>query len=196
MPRGSTGYYYKSAVADEQQHRRHLYQCLRHHHEEAPHYTFAVNYDKRHFAIRDCQAPQDFRIQCRSGFPENLNADGSATIKWGSEDILAAMPTRKQDGAGVRRRLRMTAVPAMGPFIMTPTAPSLSRNKLQIRKFGWLWRSSTVNNNHWYHWEAGFDKYYRYPYEMRFENAVPMGFNTDYEGSKTNGLPTLMEEAG
>ena len=44
-----------------------------------------------------------------------------------------------------------------------------------------------LNNNHWYHWEAGFDKYYRYPYEMRFENAVPMGFNADYEGSKTNG---------
>lgn len=43
------------------------------------------------------------------------------------------------------------------------------------------------NSAHNYTWEAGFPKYYRYPYEVRFENALPMGYNEDFEGVKQFG---------
>ena len=58
---GSTGYYYKSAVADANNNTDgtyiNAYDIIMKKHRTIP---FAVNYDKRHFAIRDCQAPQDF----------------------------------------------------------------------------------------------------------------------------------------
>ena len=187
---GSTGYYYKSAVAGMNNNTDgtyiNAYDIIMKKHRTIP---FAVNYDKRHFAIRDCQAPQDFGYNAIQVFPENLNADGSATIKMRFRGHTGGDAYKK---AGWRWGFMAVENDGSARYgtIYSDTDRTVSFQKQAADKEIWLivtGAPTELNNNHWYHWEAGFDKYYRYPYEMRFENAVPMGFNADYEGSKTNG---------
>jgi len=149
---------------------------------------YAVNYDKRHFAVRDAQAPQDYGYNAIQLFPETKNTDGSATIKMHfkghTEDAI------KNPGW----RYGFVAVQADG----TPRYSSVYGDDDKIVTFNvnptdtavWLVVTGAPklhNSIHNYSWEAGFPKYYRYPYEVRFDNAVPMGYNDDYEGTKVSG---------
>lgn len=152
---------------------------------------YAVDSAKRHYAIRDCQAPQDFGYNAIQIFPENLNPDGSATITMRFRGHTGGDSYKKPGW-----RWGFVAVQNDGSArygtIYSDADRTVTFDKQATDKEIWLvvtGAPTEFNSAHWYHWEAGFPKYYRYPYEIRFKNAVPMGFNADYEGSKTNGAP-------
>lgn len=151
---------------------------------------YAVDYDKRHFAVRDAQAPQDYGYNAIQIFPETKNEDGSATIKMHfkghTEDAV------KNPGW----RYGFVAIQADG----TARYGALYKDNDKLVSFDmnpsdtavWLivtGAPAVHNAIHNYKWEAGFPKYYRYPYELRFANAVPMGYNAGYEGVKDDGAP-------
>ena len=151
---------------------------------------YAVDYDKRHFAVRDCQAPQDYGYNAIQIFPENRNSDGSATFsmhfKGHTEDTYKNAGWRwgfvavQQDGSARYGEI-YGSVDQVASFTINSTDAEI-----------WLIVAGTPSAqtaNHNYSWEAGFPKYYRYPYELRFQNAVPMGYNFDFEGSIIDGTP-------
>lgn len=150
---------------------------------------FAVDSAKRHYAIRDCQAPQDFGYNAIQIFPEQQNSDGSATFTMRFRGHTGGDSYKKAGWRWGFVAVQNDGTARYGT-VYSDTDRTVIFNKLATDKEVWLvvtGAPTEFNSNHWYHWEAGFPKYYRYPYEIRFKNAVPMGFNADYEGSKTTG---------
>lgn len=153
---------------------------------------YAVNADSLHFAIRDCQAPQDYGFNAIQIFPINSNVDGSASIsmRFRGHDEKDVLDANKKSGwrYGFMAKKKDGSI-RYGNIYSGPDQ-TISFEKESTDSEVWLVVSSAPtehNSAHNYTWEAGFPKYYRYPYEVRFKNAVPMGYNEDYEGSKTNG---------
>ena len=152
---------------------------------------YAVDSAKRHYAIRDCQAPQDFGYNAIQIFPEEMNSDGSATFTMRFRGHTGGDSYKK---AGWRWGFMAVQNDGSARYgtVYSDSDRTVVFNKLATDKEIWLivtGAPTEFNSAHWYHWEAGFPKYYRYPYEIRFKNALPMGFNPDYEGAKTNGAP-------
>lgn len=150
---------------------------------------YAVDYDKRHFAIRDCQAPQDFGFNAIQLYPEKKNADGSATIKMHFKGHTGG---DNYKNAGWRWGFVAVTNSGTSRFgdVYSDDDKIVSFEMEPTDKEVWLVVSGTpteMNSKHYYTWEAGFPKYYRYPYEFRLENAVPMGFNPEWEGQKSGG---------
>lgn len=150
---------------------------------------YAVDYDKRHFAIRDCQAPQDFGFNAIQLFPEHRESDGSATIR-----MRFRGHTGGDNSKNAGWRWGFVAVDNNGASrfgtVYSDTDRVVSFDVEAADKEVWLVVTGTpseFNDAHYYSWEAGFPKYYRYPYEFRLENAVPMGYNADWEGAKSGG---------
>lgn len=152
---------------------------------------YAVDYEKRHFAIRDCQAPQDYGYNAIQIFPEKLNDDGTATFTMRFRGHTEGDNLKKAGWRWGFVAVQKDGSPRYGDIYHDDdrvVSFTQEANDAQI----WLivtGAPTEFNDAHWYTWEAGFPKYYRYPYEFRLDNAVPMGYNEDYEGTKTNGAP-------
>ena len=155
---------------------------------------YAVNAEKNHYAIRDCQAPQDYGFNAIQIFPTNLNADGSATFKMhfrGHNENDSKDANKKSGWAYGFVAKRTDGTVRMGN-VYDNADQTISFTKEATDSEVWLVVAGAPtehNSAHNYSWEAGLPKYYRYPYEVCFENAVPMGYNDDYEGAKSNGAP-------
>lgn len=151
---------------------------------------YAVDYDKRHFAIRDAQAPQDYGYNAIQLYPEKRNTDGSATINMhfkGHTEDASKNPGWRYGFVAIQNN----GTPRYGT-LYSDDDKLVSFNILPTDTAVWLIVTGAPkvhNAMHNYSWEAGFPKYCRYPYEVRFENALPMGYNTDYEGELTDGAP-------
>lgn len=150
---------------------------------------YAIDYDKRHFAVRDCQAPQDFGYNAIRIYPDSLNSDGTGSF---------TMRFRGHTGGDAYKksgwRWGFVAVESDGSerygTVYSDSDKTVTFNKTAADEQIWLivtGAPTEFNSAHWYIWEAGYPKYYRYPYEIRFSNATPMGYNADWEGSKSNG---------
>lgn len=151
---------------------------------------YAVDYEKRHFAVRDCQAPQDYGYNAIQVFPENKNADGSASFKmrFRGHDEDAAKNSGWRWGFVA---IEQDGNPRYGE-LYGDTDRTVEFTMNATDKEVWLivtGAPSAHTSKNSYTWEAGFPKYYRYPYEVCFENAIPMGYNDDFEGEKTEGAP-------
>lgn len=150
----------------------------------------AINVDKLHFAIRDCQAPQDYGYNAIQIFPKTANSDGSYTVKMRFKGHIEGDDTQKKSGW----RWGFVAVEANGMprygtihketdgVIILRTQPSDKELWLVVTG-----APAEHGSTHNYKWEAGLPKYHRYPYEVRFENALPMGYNEGFEGAKASG---------
>lgn len=155
---------------------------------------YAVNPDKGHYAVRDCQAPQDYGFNAIQVFAKNTNADGSAVIKvrFRGHDENDAKDSNKNSGWAYGFVAKGKNGVVRYGTIYTESDQTISFTKEANDDEIWLVVTGAPtqhNAAHSYSWEAGFTKYYRYPYELCFDNAVPMGYNDEYEGAKTNGAP-------
>ncbi len=149
-----------------------------------------VDLGKLHFAVQDCQAPQDYGYNAIQLFPKVANADGSYTFKMhfkGHSEVDDA--TKKSGWRWGFVAVPINGVPRYGALHAEADA-TVSFTMLPTDKEIWLIVTGAPtehNSAHNYTWEAGFPKYYRYPYEVRFENALPMGYNDGFEGVKQFG---------
>jgi carbonic anhydrase/acetyltransferase-like protein (isoleucine patch superfamily) len=150
----------------------------------------AVNLSKSHFAVQDCQAPQDYGYNAIQLFPQTADADGSYTFKMhfkGHNEVDDAY--KKSGWRWGFVTVQANGVPRYGALHAESDA-TVSFTVLPTDKEVWLVVTGAPtehNSSHNYTWEAGFPKYYRYPYELRFENALPMGYNDAYEGTRATG---------
>ena len=150
----------------------------------------AVDMSKLHFAVQDCQAPQDYGYNAIQLFPQVADADGSYTFKMHFKGHNEVDDVNKKSGW----RWGFVAVQANGlpryGALHAQADATVSFTMLPTDKEIWLIVTGAPtehNAAHNYTWEAGFPKYYRYPYEVRFENVLPMGYNEGFEGSKLSG---------
>jgi len=152
----------------------------------------AVNLSKLHFTVQDCQAPQDYGYNAIQLFPQVANADGSYTFKMHFKGHAEVDDAYKKSGwRWGFVTVQANGVPRYGALHAEADA-AVTFTTLPTDKEIWLVVTGAPtehNANHNYTWEAGFPKYYRYPYELRFENALPMGYNDGFEGAKTTGAP-------
>lgn len=152
----------------------------------------AVNLSKSHFAVQDCQAPQDYGYNAIQVFPQTANPDGSYTFKMHFKGHAEVDDTYKKTGwRWGFVTVQTNGVPRCGTLHSEADA-TVSFTALPTDKEVWLvvvGAPTEHNSYHNYTWEAGLPKYYRHPYELRFENALPMGYNDGFEGSKGIGAP-------
>jgi len=149
----------------------------------------SVDYSKRHFAVQDCQAPQDFGFNAIRIYPETTNPDGSATIKMRFRGHTAGDATKNAGWRWGFVAIQQNGTPRYGTlYADSDKTVTFTKNATDTQVWLIVTGAPTAfNSNHQYNWEAGFPKYYRYPYEVRFQNAIPMGYEPDFEGAKTNG---------
>lgn len=150
----------------------------------------AIDYSKLHFAVQDCQAPQDYGYNAIQLFPQVANADGSYTFKMHFKGHNEGDDVSKKSGW----RWGFVTVQANGlpryGTLHSEVDATVSFTMLPTDKELWLVVTGAPVEHHASHnytWEAGFPKYHRYPYELRFENALPMGYNASFEGIKQTG---------
>lgn len=191
-PQGSNGYFHKSIVKGIAYNTNLASNVDQWALVQKKHRTIlkALDYDKRHFAVLDCQAPQDYAYNAIQIFPEVKNADGSATIKmcFRGHDEIAGKNSAWRWGFVA---IQADGSPRYGTLYGDPDKTveftmNATDQEIWLVVAGAPSRHTNANN---YTWEAGFPKYYRYPYEVCFENAVPMGYEENFEGAKTNGAP-------
>lgn len=150
---------------------------------------YAVDADSLHFAVRDCQAPQDLGYNRVQLFPQSYDETDSATVylHFKGHD---AVDNNKNPGW----RWAFVAVPSGTkiPRYGNIHRESDGQTALRVAKNETLWlvvvgTPTAITSPHYYVWDCGWVKSYRYPWEIALKNAVPMGYNDDYEGTKTNG---------
>lgn len=98
----------------------------------------AVDLSKLHFAVQDCQAPQDYGYNAIQLFPKVANVDGSYTFKMhfkGHTEVDDV--TKNPVGDGVSLRSKSMTCQGMVRFMQKPMPPSLSPCCRPIRKSGW-----------------------------------------------------------
>lgn len=150
----------------------------------------AVNLSKLHFAVQDCQAPQDYGYNAIQLFPQIANTDGSYTFKMhfkGHDEVDDA--NKKSGWRWGFVTVQANGLPRYGA-LHAETDATVSFTTLPTDKEVWLVVTGAPTEHNVYHnytWEAGLPKYYRYPYELRFENALPMGYNEGFEGVRATG---------
>lgn len=149
----------------------------------------AIDYDKRHFAVQDCQAPQDYGYNAIRIYPESTEDDGSAEVVMRFRGHTDADEDKNPGWRWGFVAVQNDGTPRYGT-LYSDTSRTVSFTMESTDDELWLVVAGTPtlhNSAHNYGWEAGFPKYYRYPYEVRFQNAVPEGYQDDYEGEKSNG---------
>jgi len=150
----------------------------------------AIDISKLHFAVQDCQAPQDYGYNAIQLFPKVADADGSSTFKMHFKGHNEVDDVNKKSGwRWGFVTVQANGLPRYGALHAEADA-TVSFKMLPTDKEVWLVVTGAPtehNATHNYTWEAGFPKYYRYPYEVRFENALPMGYNEGFEGAKATG---------
>jgi carbonic anhydrase/acetyltransferase-like protein (isoleucine patch superfamily) len=146
----------------------------------------AINYDSLHFAIRDCQAPQDYGFNVIRLYPQKRNADSTATVGIHFKGHLESAASELKKKSGWRWAfvsVSADGIPRYGAIHSDADGVATYNMQADDKELYLVVTGAPTaqDANHLYHWEAGLVKYYRYPYEFRLQNAVPYGYNADYE---------------
>ncbi len=147
---------------------------------------YAVNYENLHFAIRDCQAPQDYGYNIIQLFPQKRNDDGTATVRIHFKGHMENAAKELQKRSGWRWAFVSVSEaghPRYGEVHAETDGTATYQMQADDAELYLVVTGAPTEHkdSHVYTWEAGFPKYYRYPYEFRLDNAVPLGYNEDYE---------------